>query len=358
MSHLDNRTVYKQLDTQNIFDHFVDAPEQLLVGWQAGAKAIIPAAYSQAKNVTFIASPEDLPMIETLALIARETSRVPVTVLSAYDVPHWLNRDSLLIAVDYSGNSEQVVSVYEKAVQQGVRALTVSVGGLLASAARRYKLPFLTLEYGAPARFAFYHTFPFLCALLKKLDLVDIQENQVREASVLLNSLLQNMRPETSEYENNTKQLAVKIANRQTVIVGSGNLAALAKRWQFQFASTSKMATSASSFPVFNQTLINAVGLTEGKPNQQWLGIILQSKYDSPRNKFQQTLAYQIFQARRLVFEPIFMHPSGSAFGEIVLTSLYGDLTAYYLAILTGNDPAYVEAGDYVTEHLQREERN
>lgn len=352
-SNLDNRSAYKQLDQQNVFDHLIDAPEQLLAGWAAGSSAVVPASYAQAKHIVILAGGEDRPLAEAARLMAQVTSRVPVTVISTYQVPAWVGSDTVVIAYDYSGNSEQVVAAFEAAVAARARAVSITIGGAMAAVGRRYKVPHLALEYGAPARYAGYYSFPYLLAVLAKLGAVEVRDDDVREASVLMHALFNNFKPDVSEFQNGTKQLANKIMNRPTIIIGSGLLVPIAYRWQLQLSMAAKALVNAAALPEFGQTLINGLVAPEGRGAPARLGIILQSKYDHARNKLQQTLSYQVFQARRMMFEPIFMHPSGSPLGEVMLASLYGDLVAYYLAIASGRDPSVTEASTYIAQHLQ-----
>ncbi len=354
MALLDNRSLIKQFDPHNYLSHILEVPDQLIDGYVIGSEAIIPALYGQAKHVLILAVGESAPAALAVESLVAAYSRLPVMVCQDYVLPHWVSGDTLVIALDYSGTSEQVVMAFQEAAKRKARLLSISLGGDLIRESRRFRSPHITLTYGAPARVAFYHLLSVLIAVFRKLDLIDFREAMVTEAAVLCRSLIQNSGPEVAQYQNNAKQLAEKIALRRTLIVGSGPLTAIVKKWQTTLAATGRTVVVASTLSEFNDTIINGLGAII-KGVESPLVIMLQSKYDFSRNKLQQTLTYQVAQAKKIVYEQVFMHPSGSLFGEIVLAALLGDLVSYYLALLIGHDPTYLEATTFIRERLAQD---
>lgn len=354
MSHLDNRSIIKQIDQHNYISHLLDIPEQLVEGFSLGSEVRLPALYAQAKQVIILTSGEMLPVALALESLMVDYARVPVVIVEDFVLPKWVSTDTLVIALDYNGDSEEVLTAFREAAKRRARLLSVSIAGELASESRRFRSPHVALNYGAPARTAFYYTLSCLCALAKKLDFIELKEATVVEASVLCRSLLQTIHPEVAQYKNQAKQLAEKVINRKVFIVGSGLLIPVAKKWQTTFAATGKVAALYSTTSEFNDTIINSLGY-QSKTAEQPMIVMLQSKYSHSRVKLQQTLIYQVAQARKIVYEAVFMHPSGSPLGEIVLASLMGDWVSYYLALLLAQDPSFMEATLYVKEQLAQQ---
>ncbi len=350
MSQLDNRSLLKQIDQHNYISHLLDIPEQLVEGYSLGDSVRIPALYAQAKQVIVLTSGEMLPVALSLQALARDYARVPFVVWQDFDLPKWVSNDTMVIALDYNGDNEEVLIAFEEASNRRARLLAVSIAGDLAAASRRYRCPHVALDYGAPARSAFFYTLSCLAQICKKLDLIELKESTVVEASVLSRSLLQNFHPEVPQYKNNAKQLAEKVIARRAMLVSAHQLYGVAKKWQTTLAATAKTRVSCSTLGEFNDTIINSLG-SQPKGTEQMV-LMFQSKYDFSRTKLHQTLAYQVAQARKVVYEPIFMHPSGSPFGEIVLAALLGEMVSYYMALLMNTDPSVTEATQYVKEQL------
>jgi hypothetical protein len=357
MSTLDNRSLIKELDTHNYLSHILEIPEQLGDGFRLGQDATLPALYVQSRQVVIVASGEMTPVALALQALTIGVARVPVIVLEDYILPRWVASDTLVIALDYYGSNDQVITMYREAAARKARLFSVSVGGELAREARRFRAHHLQLRYGALSRVAFYYTMGAMVAVAKKLDLIDIKESMVTEAAVLCRTLLENINPEVAQYQNNAKQLAEKMLGRKTFIVGSGPLWSMARKWAVSITTTGKLPVMAVNLSDFNDTIINGLsGAT--KPTDSPLIVLLQSKYDHQRNKVQQTITYQVAQTQKLIYEQVFMHPSGSLFGEIILSALLSEMVGYYVALLQHRDPSETQATDFIRDELKRLEED
>lgn len=357
MSILDNRQISKQLDQHNYLSHILEAPTQLSEGFDLGMGSTISAGLVQAKQVVIATSGEMEALGQAIVALTLTTSKVPVVIVNDYVLPHWVGSETLVLALDYYGSNDQVIRVYQEAATRKARLLSVSVGGVLSRESRRFRAHHITLRYGALARVAFFYTLGVVIAIAKKLDLLEIKESTVTEAIVLSRTLLENINPEVAQYQNNAKQLAQKIVTHPTTIVGSGPLFSVASKWGVSCGATGKASVRIMSLSDFSATMLNGLsGL--GKQTQMPFVVMLQSKYDHQRNKVIQTLVYQVAQAQKIAYEQIFMHPSGSLFGEIVLSSLLGEMVGYYLAMLGSRDPSETLATDYLFDALTAEQSN
>ncbi len=357
MSLLDNRSLIKQVDGHNYLNHLLDVPEQLIGGYELAVGAPLVALFAQSRQVLIVAAGEMAPAAYAVATLAANYGRVPVVVSEDYALPAWVSSDTLVVAVDYYGSTGPVVTSFQEAAKRRARLLAISLGGDLAKEARRVKASHIMVNYGAPARAAFAYVLSCLCQLFRRLDFLELREATVTEASSLSRSLLENIGPDVAHYQNPAKQLARNISERRHVVVIAGAaLWAVARKWQVSLASTGKTIAVCSILSDFNDTIINGLA-PQSKPTESPLVIMLQSKYDHQRTKVQQTLTYQVSQARKVAYEQVFMHPSGSNFGEIVLAGLMGEMVGYYLALLSHQDPSVTEASDYIREQSALEER-
>ncbi len=351
MSYLDNRSTYKQLDKNNYIGHIFEIPEQIVQGYETAQSVTIPALYAQSKQLIILSTGEMLPVAYAIEALMRDYARVPVFITQDFILPKWVAHDTLVLALDYYGDNEQVLTAYNEAAKRKARLLSVSVAGTLARDARRFRAPHVALTYGAPARAAYFYVLSGMAAVLKKLDYSDVKESTMSEAALLCRSLLQTIHPDVPQYKNAAKQLAEKVVTHRTLIIGSGLFVAVAKKWQLDFAATSKVVTTATLVNEFNDTFVNTMQ-PPAKGMVPLLIIMLQSKYDFLRVKLQQTLIYQIAQSQKTPLEQIFMHPSGSLLSEILLCAAYGMVVSYYAALLTSQDPSSEEATRYIKDQL------
>lgn len=351
MSVLDNRSIIKQIDPTNYLSHIFDIPEQLEEGFNLGYSTKIPALFAQAKQVIILSSIEMYPVALSLQSLGLLYARVPIIIVTDYILPMWVSSETLVIALDYAGNTEQVLTAFREAATVSKRLVAVSIEGDLGKEARRVRAVHIPLSYGAPGRIAFYYIFSCLAYVFRKLDLVDIREATITEAGVLSRAMLQNIGPDVPQFQNNAKQLAEKITQHPAVIIGSGPLVASAKKWELTIAASGKVHIPSTTLGEFNDTIINGMHKAT-KTTDALTVVMLQSKYDHARNKLQQTITYKVAQAQKVVYEQIFMHPSGSLFGELVLVGILGDMVSFYIALLRQVDPSVTEISRYIQEQL------
>ncbi len=355
MTVLDNRSHLKNIDRHNYLNHLLEVPEQIADGYALGMETILPALYAQAKQVVILAGGESKSLAQLVQELALGYARVPIMVVDDYYIPTFVTSDTLVIALDYAGSNEQIITAFQEAAKRKARLLAISIEGKLASEARRVRGLHISLQYGAPARLAFYYMMSVLIAVFKKLDMIEVKDAMMVETGVLCRSLLQNIGPEVPQFQNNAKQLAEKVLHAYTLIVGSGPLAPMSDRWWAMLGSSAKLLGCSSTLSEFNDTIVNGLR-PMAKGMEPTLVIMLQSKYDHARNKVQQTLVYQVAQAQKVPYEQIFMHPSGSLVGEMMLSALLGDMVVYYVALLTGVDPTPLEATAYLRDQLTHQE--
>ena len=72
-----------------------------------------------------------------LKALADRRSRVPVVLAGGYDLPNFVGQGSLVIAVSFSGGTEETLSAAHQALDRGAGLLAVTTGGALGELARR-----------------------------------------------------------------------------------------------------------------------------------------------------------------------------------------------------------------------------
>ncbi len=52
--------------------------------------------------------------------IMKKNGNIPVIVSNGYEIPNWIDKDSLAIVSSYSGNTEETLSSFEKMLAKGI----------------------------------------------------------------------------------------------------------------------------------------------------------------------------------------------------------------------------------------------
>ena len=71
--------------------------------------------------------------------LSRE-STVPIVVSRGYNLPGFVNEETLVFAVSYSGNTEETLSAFQEALERRASIVSVTSGGLLEGLSKRLSL--------------------------------------------------------------------------------------------------------------------------------------------------------------------------------------------------------------------------
>src|SRR5215475_2521082 len=103
---------------------------------------------------------------DLVAACAADTLDVPILVHRGYGLPAAAGRESLVVALSYSGDTAEVLSAVDVALERGIPVVAVTAGGVLGALARARGLPCVTLPSGLMPRMALgYLAFPLLTVL-------------------------------------------------------------------------------------------------------------------------------------------------------------------------------------------------
>lgn len=92
---------------------------------------------------------------------------VQLHVVRDYELPAWVDHQTLVVACSYSGETEETLAVWDQAAERGLERAAVTTGGELGRRAEVEGVPVLGLEPGYQPRAALPMAFATLAALLR-----------------------------------------------------------------------------------------------------------------------------------------------------------------------------------------------
>ena len=189
----------------------------------------------------------------------------PVSVSKKYTVPPWVNRDTLVFVISYSGETEETLSMYRDAKKKKAKIVAITSGGKLGKIAKTK----VVVPAGMPSRCALPYLFIPILVVLNKLRLVKNLEKDVKDAAKTL-KVFRNMHTMTL-----AKRAAERLYKRIPVIYASDNYKSITKRWKNQFNENGKTIAVASCIPELNHNEIT--GFTNPKMRGAFSVIILKN---------------------------------------------------------------------------------
>ena len=113
---------------------------------------------------------------------------IPMYVNRDYFIPNWVTKNTLTILSSYSGNTEEILSCYNKCIEISVKPIIISSNGKLLKNAKENNFPFVEVPSGLMPRAALGYSISILTKILNKLSILsDDSINDLKNAIKYLN---------------------------------------------------------------------------------------------------------------------------------------------------------------------------
>jgi glucose/mannose-6-phosphate isomerase len=273
-----------------------------------------------------------------------EESRIPMAVSRGRRLPRFVDGETLVFAVSYSGNTVETRAACVEALDRGATVVVLTSGGDLERLARERGLVSLKMPEGMKPRAAIPFQFFMLAATMNRLGLIPDSWCEVGEAIRVLESLRDEMVPEVESSANPAKRLAKDLFHRIPFVYGPKLLESVSYRFSTQLMENAKTPAASWAFP---EAFHNAVMASEAPQeilDRLALLIIRDLKGTEETNR-----KIRRFQE---LFEPkvgILCEVETRGEGKLarILSVVYmGDFVSTYLALLYGRDPGSTDAID------------
>jgi len=251
----------------------------------------------------------------------------PFEVCRGYHLPRWVSRDTLLILISYSGETEETLNCAREGEAVGAKIVGIGSGGSLAHLLG--DRPFLRVPPGLPPRSAFPYLFFSLVRVMKDTGLVPPQlEGEISESLRLL--------PRVRERAEEAKGVAVRLLNKMAFIYAPPGLTSVAFRLKTQLNENSKMPAKVEFLPELCHNEI--VGIRDVPPNVCF--VLLRSPKEEERISLRIDFLKSLVEGRDIIE----LRGEGEGrLAEMLSLIYFGDIVSYHLAGLRGVDPTPVE---------------
>ncbi|MBU1015349.1 bifunctional phosphoglucose/phosphomannose isomerase [Patescibacteria group bacterium] len=247
-----------------------------------------------------------------------------------YDLPLLIEKDRLIIASSYSGNTEETLSAFAKAGELGLERAAISTGGKLLEEAKKAGVPYVELPEGVQPRNALGYAMRGLFKLMGE-----------EEAYEELGKLATILKP--GGYKEVGEELAREIKGRVPVVYSSDRNVSLAYNWKIKFNETGKIPSFSNVFPELNHNEMagfDAKGETKQLAERFHI-IFLRDEQDDPRIQKRMAVLEKLLTARGLQITNAPLE-GNTKFERIFRSLLLADWTAYFTALQYGTKPEEV----------------
>lgn len=336
---LDDLDLFKKIDTQNLLAQIDALPDQLQTAWGLGQNQTLPA-FAGTQNIVIAAMGDSALAAELTVASVSSKIRLPVTTHRGYGLPSYANgRQTLVVCISHSGNTEEVLDSFESAVKNDCSILVISAGGELEKRASAKNIPVWKYDYAGSSSAAIGYAYGLLLAFFTRLGFIPDPSKDVTEAVAMMKRSQQHIRADVIAAKNPAKRYAGQLVGRWVTFVGTENLAPVARRWKMQVNQWAKAGANFEVIPEAVHSTLAAV-LNPGETlNAHTMTLFLRTPSDHPQNRLRSDSMRQAFMLEGLNTDVI------DARGESLIAHLwtliiFGDYMAYYLAMAYHTDPS------------------
>lgn len=342
---LDNKNLLKQRDPSDTLGAMSDVSSQALYDAVVvdGEKSTEPI-----QNIILAGMGGSALAADMVQVLTRGWLHVPIQVTKSYDLPGCANKNTLVIAISHSGNTEETLSCYEQAIKS-CQVAAMSTGGKLIDLAKRDNAPHVVVPSGAQPRMSTVYHLRALLKILQHFEIIDSQlYDEMAKGADWLNDEIKNWSPDVPESENYAKQIAQELVGKTQVFHGGELTWPIAYKWKISFNESAKNVAFWNQYPEFNHN--EFIGWTSHPIEKQFAVVDFYSSLERPRISERMELSDRLLSGMRPKAMPINLR------GETLLQQfLWGlalaDMASIYTGILNNQNPEPVE----LVERLKKE---
>lgn len=322
----------------------------------SGALTIAAMQYQQARFSVHVENPEHDGRAITKVVVAgmggsalaallvktwlKNEMTIPFEVVRGYDLPQYVDYNTLVIASSYSGNTEETLSCLDQARQKNAQIATIASGGLLQDEAMKHQIAHVVLPGGIQPRMAQIYGLRALVALLGHFSVIHFDRfAEIADVADWLKRETDNWTQNVTTDKNLAKQLALLSVGKTPVFYAGSLMAPVAYKWKISWNENAKNVAFWDEYPEFNHN--EFIGWSSHPVDKPFAVFDLISRFEHPRILERFEVSDRLLSGKRPKAIPVELR-GDTIIAQMLWACVLADFTSIYVAILNGVDPVPV----------------
>ncbi|MBU4360662.1 hypothetical protein KKC16_00400 [Patescibacteria group bacterium] len=338
MTTLDKPQQIKSLDKSGMAEHILDLPKQIQETWQKARQIDFPNDWDDVQNICLCGMGGSAVANNLVSNLPQLDRKIPMYVARGYEIPGWVQENSLVILTSHSGATKETISAFKYAADAEAKIFIVAERGQIEKLGTKEKAIVFDYNTKAPPRASLGYQLGAVFGALEKLHILNYD---LTNAIKLLEKMNNKLKPEIKTKENFAKHLAFSAFDHLPVMIGSGILKSVVWRWKTQINENANQFAFTEFLPEAMHNAIQGLDLPT-RFQDDLIYFILQNTFDKPELINQFDKLKSVLQEKNIRYE-IIEAEGEDVFSQKLSTLIIGDWVSYYLAILNNVDPTPVE---------------
>lgn len=359
----DTKTI-KNMDKSRMYQSIEQLGLQVNQSWEDSGNISLPYKRSTIENICVSGVGGSALGARIINSLYIHSFKIPFIISNHFNIPEFVNKNTLFIASSYSGNTEESVSSIKQAIKQKAMIVVIASGGKFIRIAKKYQLPYYQIkaDYNPckHPRMALGYSIIGQLQIYSQLGLLTFNGKIINDIQNLITRNNKRYSISVPFSENNAKQLAHKIYKKIPFLIGSDHLGGVVHAAKNLFNENSKNYADKHEIPEMNHHMLE--GLTYptafsnsliGTFNESLIAIFCKSNLYNERCQEYLDLTIDIISKNNIPTEVVQLESNTKILQAFELLHFMSFVT-YYLALLNGVDPSPIPWVDYFKEILAK----
>jgi len=277
---------------------------------------------------------------------------VPFEVVRTYDLPEYVDKNTLVIASSYSGNTEETLSGLEEAMAKGAQLGVIASGGKLMEAALANNITSVWLPADIQPRMAVIYNLRALVKILVHFGVVrQARFDEIADAAQWLHEQTAQWEAGVSVDKNYAKQLALIAVGKTPVIYAGSLMFPAAYKWKISWNENAKNVAFCNELPEFNHN--EFIGWSSHPVEKPFVIFDLISQLEHPRILKRFEITDRLLSGQRPKANVVKLE-GDTAMKQYLWASILADFVSIYVAVLNGVDPTPVDLVEKLKHELSK----
>lgn len=278
-----------------------------------------------------------------ISLLVKNDLKVPFLCINDYDIPAWVNENTLVIASSYSGNTEETLFAVEACRERGSEIAVITSGGQIMEKAKENQWNLNVVPGGEQPRAMLAYSLVQQVYLLERYGLIsDAYRVDLFKVPAFL-----------EEHETATREEAMEIAKafagKRPIIYAGNDFEGIAVRWRQQCNENAKELAWHHVFP--EMTHNELVGWAGGTNNQ--VPIFLKSNLNHPRTVKRWEISKEVITKQTDTILETEAKGDSKIIQDFHLIHL-GDWVSYFISVIKDIDAVEVEVISHLKDEMSK----
>lgn len=351
MDILNDLSKIKELDKVNVLDSIGLFPQQCLQALEDTEKLETPSLNGKIDNIVVCGMGGSAFALEIVKSLFADKIKLPLEIIRDYNLPSYVNQNSLVFPASYSGTTAETLSCTKKAFEKKAKIILLTSGGKLAEMVKEKKASgYVFEEKHNPCHQPRVGTGYLVCGglgLLIKAGLINLDFPTVKKAVQSLENKLT-----VDIVDNPAKQLARKLKDRFALLVASEFLTGAIHGFANQLNETAKLNSTYHWIPELNHHRLEGLQFPQSFKDKA-LFLFYQSTLYDKRNQIRYGITKEVIEKNN--YQVLEHQCQGKdKIQQAFNTIIFNAYVSFYLGMLNNVDPSKIPWVDYFKAELKK----